>query len=93
MAVINRKYPGKSDGEIYDKVHGVMQGIAQRHSLDYRTDAAARTGSVAKLGATGTYGVKDCQVTVELKFPMFVPGSMRKQVEEDVERKLDSLFG
>ncbi len=93
MAVISRKYPGKSDGEIYEKVHGVMQGIAGRHSLDYRTDDAARTGSVAKMGASGAYAVKDGQVTVELKFPMFVPGSMRRQIEEDVERKLDSLFG
>ena len=29
MAVINKKYPGKSDEEIYAKVDSVMEGIAR----------------------------------------------------------------
>jgi hypothetical protein len=45
------------------------------------------------MGATGTYAVRDGGVTVELKFPMLVPGSMRRKVEEDVEKRLDGLFG
>ncbi|HYD41339.1 MAG TPA: polyhydroxyalkanoic acid system family protein [Anaeromyxobacter sp.] len=93
MAVISKKYPGKSDDEIYEKVDSVMEGIARRHALDYRKDAAARSGSVAKMGASGSYLVADGQVTVELKYPMLVPSSMRKKVEEDIERKLEELFG
>jgi hypothetical protein len=31
-------------------------------------------------------------VDVDIKFPMLVPGSMRKKVEEDIHRKLDGLF-
>jgi hypothetical protein len=93
MAVIHRKYPGKSDAEIYAKVDEAMEGIARRHALDYRRDHAARSGAVAKMGATGTYAVRDGSVTVELKFPMLVPGSMRRKVEEDVEKRLDGLFG
>lgn len=92
MAHLKRSYPGKTAQEIYARVDEVMEGIARRHALEYRKDAAARTGEVAKLGATGRYAVKDGEVTVELKFPMLVPGSMRRKVEEDIERKLDGLF-
>jgi len=92
MARISRKFPGKSAGEIYAKVDAVMEGIAHRHSLDYRKDAAARTGEVSKLGATGRYAVTEGEVAVELKFPMLVPGPMRRKIEEDIERKLDGLF-
>lgn len=93
MAVISRKFSGKSDAEIFAKVDEVMAGVAQRHSLDYRRDPAAMTGTVSLMGASGAYGVKDGQVDIELKYPMLVPGSMRRKVEEDIERKLDALFG
>ena len=93
MALISKKYPGKSDDEIYAKVDSAMEGIARRHALDYQKDADAKRGSVAKMGATGSYAVADGQVTVELKYPMLVPSSMRKKVEEDIARKLDELFG
>jgi hypothetical protein len=93
MALISKKYPGKSDQEIYEKVDAVMEGVARRHSLDYRRDAAARSGSVSKMGASGSYAVTGGQVTVELKYPMIVPGAMRRKVEEDIERKLEGLFG
>jgi len=93
MAVITRKYPGKSDAEIYARVDEVMHGVAHRHSLHYRKDAAARTGSVSMMGASGTYAVRDGQVTIELKYPFVIPGSVRRKVEGDIERKLDELFG
>ncbi|HET6439640.1 MAG TPA: polyhydroxyalkanoic acid system family protein [Anaeromyxobacter sp.] len=93
MAAIERKYPGKTDAEIFTRVDQVMVDIARRHALDYRKDAAARTGAVAKLGATGSYAVRDGRVTVELKYPLLVPGSLRRKVEQDIERKLDELFG
>ncbi len=92
MAVISRKYPGKSDAEIYSRVDEVMEGVASRHSLHYRKDAAARSGSVSMMGASGTYAVRDGQVTVELKYPFVVPGAMRRKVETDIERRLDGLF-
>ena len=92
MPQITRKYPGKSAGEIYSKVDEVMERIAQKLSLDYQRDHHRKTGKVSKMGVTGSYAVQDGQVTVDLKFPMLVPGSMRQKVQEDIERKLDGLF-
>jgi hypothetical protein len=93
MAVIKRKFPGKSDHEIFTRVDGVMAGVARRHSLAYRKDEASRTGSVSMMGGSGSYAVREGQVTIELKYPFLVPGAMRRKVEEDIERKLDGLFG
>ncbi len=92
MPQIKRTFPGKSAGEIYEKVDQVMERIAQKLSLDYKRDDASKTGKVSKMGISGAYVVSDGQVTVDLKFPMLVPGSMRERVQSDIERKLDSLF-
>ena len=93
MPQIKRSYPGKSAGDIYAKVDEVMERIAAKLSLDYQKDEKARTGKVSKLGISGSYLVRDGEVTVDLKFPMLVPGSMRQKVQDDIERKLDGLFG
>jgi hypothetical protein len=93
MAVISRQYPGKTDAEIYAKVDEVMKDVARRHSLDYRADPVARTGTVSLMRASGKYAVRDGQVTIELKYPLLVPGSMRRRVEGDIEQKLEKLFG
>jgi hypothetical protein len=92
MAQIKRTYPGKSADEIYGKVDQVMERIAEKLSLDYHRDQGAKSGKVSKMGVTGSYAVRGEEVVVDLKFPMLVPGSMRKKVEEDIERKLDTLF-
>ena len=92
MPQIKRAYPGKSAGEIYEKVDEVMARIAQKLSLSYDKDEEARTGKVSKMGISGSYLVRDGEVTVDLKFPMLVPGSMRQRVQSDIERKLDELF-
>ena len=92
MPRITRQYPGKSAGEIYLRVDAVMASIAEKLSLDYRKDGAARTGRVSKMGISGNYVVRDGEVVVELVFPMLIPGSMRRRVEEDIQRRLDELF-
>ena len=92
MPQIKKTYPGKSAGEIYVKVDEVMERIAQKLSLDYHRDRQAKTGKVSKMGISGSYLVRDEEVTVDLKFPMLVPGSMRTRVQEDIERKLEELF-
>jgi hypothetical protein len=92
MPQIKRSYPGKSAGEIYTKVDEVMERIAQKLSLDYRKDDTARAGKVSKMGISGSYLVRDGEVTVDLKFPVLIPGSMRQKVQDDIERKLDGLF-
>jgi len=89
---IRRKFPGRTDAEIYDRVHEVMSHLAERFSLDYRRDEAMRSGSVSKAGVSGTYHVKGEEVVVDLRFPLLLPGSWRRKVEEDIERKLDALF-
>lgn len=89
---ITRKYPGKSATEIYAKVDEIMQRVAEKMSLEYSTDHERKTGKVSKMGATGAYFVKDGEVTVDLKFPMLVPGSMRQRVQGDIEKRLDGLF-
>jgi len=92
MTHITRKFPGRSDGEIYQRVHELMEHIAAKFSLDYRRDDATKRGEVSKMGVTGSYSVRGEEVVVDLKFPMLVPGSMRRKVEEDIERRLDGLF-
>jgi len=44
------------------------------------------------MGISGSYAVQEGSVTVDLKFPMLIPGSMRQKVQDDIERKLDGLF-
>jgi hypothetical protein len=93
MPQIKRSYPGRSAGDIYAKVDEVMERIAQKLSLHYQKDPEARTGKVSKMGISGAYLVREGEVTVDLKFPMLIPGSMRQKVQDDIERKLDGLFG
>jgi hypothetical protein len=69
-----------------------MERIAGDMSLAYETDGKRRHGKVHKMGITGHYTVLDGEVTVELKFPVLVPGSVRRKVEERIEQKLDGLF-
>jgi hypothetical protein len=92
MPQIKRTYPGKSAGEIYTKVDEVMERLAAKLSLDYHKDGTAKTGKVSKMGISGSYLVRDGEVTVDLKFPMLIPGSMRQKVQDDITRKLDGLF-
>jgi hypothetical protein len=92
MARITRKFAGRKDDEIFEKVHQMMSHIAEKMSLDYRKDDHLRSGKVSKMGITGTFAVKSSEVVVEMKYPMLIPGSMRQKVEEDIERKLDALF-
>jgi Putative polyhydroxyalkanoic acid system protein (PHA_gran_rgn) len=92
MPRITRKFVGREDDEIFDKVHEVMEQIAREFSLDYRQDTALRSGKVSKMGITGAFSVKASEVVVDMKYPMLVPGSMRAKVEDHIERKLDALF-
>lgn len=92
MSRITRDYPGKSAAEIYERVHLVMGQIAEALSLDYRTDGAARSGSVSRMGINGAYHVRDGEVVVEVKYPMLIPGPLRRKVEETIETRLDGLF-
>jgi hypothetical protein len=92
MPQISKKYPGKTAAEIYEKVDQVMQRLTEKMGLKYDKDPAARSGKVSKMGITGSYLAQDGGVTVDLSFPMLVPGAMKKQVQEDIERRLDGLF-
>ncbi len=92
MPLISRKYPGKSAQEIYEAVDEVMQRLTTKMGLRYDKDPAARKGKVSKIGIAGTYLAREGEVTVDLHFPMLIPGSMKKQVQDDIERRLDGLF-
>jgi len=92
MPQIKKTFPGKSAGEIYTKVDKVMERLAEKMALDYERDEGARTGKVSKMGIHGSYLVREGEVTIDLKFPMLVPGSMRQKVQDDIERKLEGLF-
>ena len=92
MPQISRKYPGKSADEIFGRVHETMSQMAQKHGLSYDKDDPGRTGKVSKMGMAGTYQVREGEVTIDLKFPMLIPGSMRKSVEDAIEKRLDNLF-
>jgi Putative polyhydroxyalkanoic acid system protein (PHA_gran_rgn) len=92
MPLITRRYPGKSAGEIYEKVDQVMQRLTAKMGLKYDKDPKEKAGKVSKMGISGKYLAKDGEVTVDLHFPMLIPGSMKKQVQDDIERRLDGLF-
>ncbi len=92
MPQIKREYPGKNAQEIYEKVDVVMERLTVKMGLKYDKDPDAKTGKVSKMGISGVYLASDGQVTIDLHFPMLVPGSMKKQVQEDIERRLDGLF-
>jgi hypothetical protein len=92
MPQFSRKYPGKNADEIYVRVDETMARMAEKHSLNYEKDDGGKTGKVSKLGISGVYHVKDGEVTVDLKFPMIVPGSMKKTVEEAIQKRLENLF-
>jgi hypothetical protein len=93
MPQIKREYPGKNAQEIYEKVDVVMERLTVKMGLRYDKDPDAKTGKVSKMGISGVYLAMDGQVTIDLHFPMLVPGSMKKQVQDDIERRLDGLFG
>ncbi len=92
MARITRRFSGHDDDEIFDKVHEIMERIAQEFSLDYRQDGKLLQGQVSKMGITGKFSVRASEVVVDMKYPILVPGSMRAKIEYHIERKLDSLF-
>ena len=92
MAQITRKYPGKSAEEIFLRVDAVMQRLTAKMGLRYEKDPAARTGRVSKMGISGSYLAREGEVSVDLRFPMLVPGPMKRQVQDDIERRLDGLF-
>jgi len=92
MARITRRFEGRNDDEIFEKVHEVMERIAEEFKLDYRQTQALRSGEVSKMGISGKFAVKASEVVVDMKYPMLVPGSMRAKIEDHIERKLDALF-
>jgi len=92
MPTINRKYPGKTAVELATAVDSVMEKMARTHGLTYRRDGAGKGGQVGKMGVTGTWTAADGEVVVELKYPMLIPGSVRKEVEGLIEQRLDGLF-
>ena len=92
MPFISKKYPGKSAQELFDKVDAVMERLSVKMGLHYDKDPDARAGKVSKLGITGKYLAKEGEVTVDLHFPMLVPGPMKKKVQDDIERRLDGLY-
>ncbi len=92
MPQIRREYPGKSAQQIYEKVDQAMERLTTKMGLRYERDPDAKTGKVSKMGISGMYVAGNGHVTVDLHFPMLVPGAMKKQVQEDIERRLDGLF-
>ena len=92
MPLISRKFPGKSAQEIYEKVDQVMQRLTTKMGLKYDKHPEEKAGKVSKIGISGKYLAKEGEVTIDLHFPMLIPGSMKKQVQDDIERRLDGLF-
>jgi hypothetical protein len=92
MPQISRKYPGKSAQEIYEAVDQMMQRLSAKMGLKYEKEPRARKGKVSKMGISGTYLASEGGVTVDLHFPVITPGSLKRQVQDDIERRLDGLF-
>src|SRR3990172_8231868 len=92
MPLITRKYPGKNAQDIYEKVDQVMQRLTVKMGLKYDKHPKERAGKVSKMGITGKYLAKDGEATVDLHFPILLPGKLKKQVQDDIERRVDGLF-
>ena len=92
MPQIKKSYPGKTAQQIYEAVDVVMERLTAKMGLKYDKDPGAKSGKVSKMGISGVYLAKEGEVTVDLHFPMLIPGPMKKQVQEDIERRLDGLF-
>jgi hypothetical protein len=92
MAQIKREYPGKNAQQIFEKVDQVMERLTAKMGLKYEKNPDGKTGKVSKMGISGVYVAGDGHVVIDLHFPMLVPGSMKRQVQEDIERRLDGLF-
>jgi hypothetical protein len=92
MPQFSRKYPGKSADEIFVRVDRTMAEMAEKHSLAYEKDDGGKTGKVSKMGVAGKYEVSEGEVTIDLKFPMILPGSMKRTIEEAILKRLDHLF-
>ncbi len=92
MPVINKKFPGKSADQIYQAVEQVMTRMTEKMGLHHEARPGERSGKVSKMGISGSYLAKDGEVTIDLHFPMLVPGSMKRQVTQTIEEKLDKLF-
>ncbi len=92
MPHIKREYPGKKADEIYEKVDQVMDRLSAKMGLKYEKDPTRKTGRVSKMGIAGSYVASEGQVFIDLSFPMLIPGVLKKQVQEDIERRLDGLF-
>ena len=92
MPVISRKFPGKSADEIYQAVEQVMERMTAKMGLKHEARPGEKAGKVSKMGITGSYLARDGEVTVDLHFPMLIPGAMKRQVQEQIEQKLDRLF-
>ena len=92
MPLISRKYPGKSAQEIYEAVDMVMERLTAKLGLKYQKNPGTKAGTVSKMGIKAEYLAREGEVTVDLHFPVLIPGPLKKQVQEDIERKLDVLF-
>ena len=92
MPQISRSFPGKSAQQIYEKVDQVMERLSAKMGLKYDKHPEEMAGKVSKLGISGKYLAREGEVTIDLHFPMLTPGSMKKKVQEDIERRLDGLF-
>ena len=78
--------PGGSSSGLQS--YGDQAGISKGADFtDFGTGAYSLTGL-----ATGTYTVREGEVTVDLEFPMLIPGSLRRKVEQRIGEKLDGLF-
>ena len=86
-------YPGKTTQEIFEATRKTIDEIAVKHSLKHDVDAARLFGKVARTGVNGSYQAVGEKITLELDFSMLVPGSIRKRVADEVQAKLDKLFG
>ncbi len=92
QAKIERKFPGKTAEEIYEKLDHVVERLAAKMGFTCHKDAAAKLIHVSKMGIKGDCRAHEEKVAVDLHFPMLIPSSLRAQVVETIEKKLDGLF-
>jgi Putative polyhydroxyalkanoic acid system protein (PHA_gran_rgn) len=88
-----RTYGGQTAQDIFERTRKTIDDLAQRYSLNHKPNVPALSGTVSRMGTEGRYRVEGDKLTLELSYSFVIPGAMRRRVEDEVNQRLDRLYG
>src|ERR1700726_2322767 len=88
-----RTYSGKAAQEICEPTRQTIDQLAQRYALNHAPEVSSLRGKVSRMGTEGRYRVEGDKLTLDLDYSFLIPGAMRRRIEDEVNQRLDGLFG